>query len=145
MVSLSDEPAPVYLNTYRRPTPSVPDDVHLNTPPEAYDFNFPFEVKLLSSDRVQLRPFVVRMSCIGNGSPCQLASQPSLHAELLYDALVKWPELQRWLPLNVQCLADVLKVIDNMRSSPVRRLSSLIAWGSTPRSLCPYSYPFPLP
>jgi hypothetical protein len=48
-----------YLNTYQRSPATFAPDAHLTTPPETYDYNFVFPVKLLSSDRVELRPFVV--------------------------------------------------------------------------------------
>lgn len=49
-----------YLNSYQHPTPNLPKDIHLNTPPDEYDVNYVFEVKELKSDRVELRPLVVR-------------------------------------------------------------------------------------
>ena len=49
-----------YKNTYKpAEPPSYPANVHLDTPAEEYDFNFCDEVKVLRSDRVELRPYVV--------------------------------------------------------------------------------------
>lgn len=48
-----------YKNTYAPSPPSIPRDVHLHTPPDAYDFNYVGEVRALASDRVELRPYVV--------------------------------------------------------------------------------------
>lgn len=50
-----------YKNSYKLPSTSNPKNVHLDTAPEDYDFNYMFEVKPLRSDRVELRPFVVCM------------------------------------------------------------------------------------
>ncbi|RSH92534.1 hypothetical protein EHS25_008950 [Saitozyma podzolica] len=47
-----------YLNTYQRTPAGFAPDVQLTTPPESYDYNFVFPAKLLSSDRVELWPFV---------------------------------------------------------------------------------------
>jgi hypothetical protein len=55
-----------YLNTYQRTPAGFAPDVQLTTPPESYDYNFVFPAKLLSSDRVELWPFVVRLG--GDGS-----------------------------------------------------------------------------
>lgn len=49
-----------FVNNYKPPTAPSPD-ANRNTPAEAYDFNYFFEPKLLKSDRVELRPFVVRI------------------------------------------------------------------------------------
>lgn len=51
--------ATLFLNSYRRPLPKAASELHAHTPPDEYDFNFVFDVKTLSSDRVELRPFVV--------------------------------------------------------------------------------------
>lgn len=51
-----------YTNSYKAPAADVPNNCHLDTKPEEYDFNFMFDVKSLRSDRVELRPFVV--SCV---------------------------------------------------------------------------------
>lgn len=48
-----------YFNSYQHPARDLPKDIHLNTPPDEYDFNYVFEVKELKSDRVELRPLVV--------------------------------------------------------------------------------------
>lgn len=48
-----------FLNSYRRPSPDLPRDLHLHIPAEEYDHNYVFEVKTLRSDRVELRPYVV--------------------------------------------------------------------------------------
>ena len=48
-----------YLNLYKAPSGEVPPDCHATTPPDKYDQNFVFPPKVLKSDRVELRPFVV--------------------------------------------------------------------------------------
>ncbi|WWC86175.1 uncharacterized protein L201_001048 [Kwoniella dendrophila CBS 6074] len=73
--------SPTYVNNYKPTKPNVPRDIHLNTPPEQYDFNFCFDVKQLQSDRVQLRPFV-----------------PSLYAKAFYEGVSNCaPDLTAWL------------------------------------------------
>ena len=49
----------IYKNSYTLPKVVI-DDYHETTPEEEYDHNFVFEVKALRSDRVELRPFIVR-------------------------------------------------------------------------------------
>jgi hypothetical protein len=49
----------VYKNTYTPPKVVI-NDYHPDTPEDEYDHNFVFEVKGLQSDRVELRPFIVR-------------------------------------------------------------------------------------
>jgi hypothetical protein len=49
----------LFLNSYRPPLPKAASELHAHTPPDEYDFNFVFDVKTLSSDRVELRPFVL--------------------------------------------------------------------------------------
>ena len=48
-----------YINTYKPPTPDLDGSAVLRVPAEEYYFNFVFPVTKLSSDRVELRPFVV--------------------------------------------------------------------------------------
>lgn len=50
-----------YRNDYVPPSSDIPRDIHLNTPLEEYDINYLLDVKELSSDRVQLRPFIVSL------------------------------------------------------------------------------------
>lgn len=49
-----------YLNNYKAPVVEIPRDCHLHTPEADYDHNYVFEVQCLQSDRVELRPFIVR-------------------------------------------------------------------------------------
>jgi hypothetical protein len=49
----------VYKNTYTPPKVVI-NDYHPDTPEDEYDHDFVFEVKGLESDRVELRPFIVR-------------------------------------------------------------------------------------
>ena len=48
-------------NTYTRSTPAPlrDDEINSNTPESEYDHNYIFEVQMLKSDRVELRPFIV--------------------------------------------------------------------------------------
>jgi hypothetical protein len=48
-----------FKNTYQPPQVSYPPSVHLDTLQAEYDYNFMFEPKVLASDRVELRPFLV--------------------------------------------------------------------------------------
>ena len=53
-----------YLNTYAPPQPSYADDIHLDTPPEAYDLNFqltaqPIQTLEGQGRDVRLEPFIV--------------------------------------------------------------------------------------
>lgn len=53
-----------YLNTYAPPKPSYEEDVHLDTPPEAYDLNFQLtaqSIRVLEGEgrEVRLEPFIV--------------------------------------------------------------------------------------
>ena len=50
-----------YKNSYQPNKTPVDGAAALKVPPEDYDFNFVFPVSVLSSDRVELRPFVVSM------------------------------------------------------------------------------------
>lgn len=50
-----------YKNTYKPTAPQIDAKAALQVKPEDYDFNFMFPVKLLRSDRVELRPFVVSL------------------------------------------------------------------------------------
>ena len=54
--------APPYLNKYKPPPSIPPRELHKHTPVESYDLNFVFDVRILRSDRVELRPFIVRGS-----------------------------------------------------------------------------------
>ncbi|WVO18989.1 uncharacterized protein IAS62_000265 [Cryptococcus decagattii] len=91
-----------YLNSYQHPTRNLPKDIHLNTSPDEYDFNYVFEVKELKSDRVELRPLV-----------------PSLHAQLIYDGVTKYPEVLRWLGVKpFEDLGDVLVWIETTCRAP---------------------------
>ena len=56
---LAEAMSKTYKNSYTPPK-AVIDDYHETTPDEEYDHNFVFEVKALRSDRVELRPFIVR-------------------------------------------------------------------------------------
>ncbi|WVQ97194.1 hypothetical protein IAU59_004304 [Kwoniella sp. CBS 9459] len=92
-----------HLNTYKPPPPpAIPKLAHLDTKPEEYDFNFCFDVKELSTDRVQLRPLV-----------------PSLHARLLYDEIKKCdPIILRWLN-DFNTFDDFLRWMEGtIRSQP---------------------------
>ncbi|OCF73740.1 hypothetical protein I204_05584 [Kwoniella mangroviensis CBS 8886] len=93
---------PTYRNTYKPPKVDVPRDVHIQTAPEEYDFNYCFEVKDLRSDRVELRPFV-----------------PSLHAQLFYDEVSKCaPDFTAWL-IDWNSVEDVLVWAETIiRSQP---------------------------
>lgn len=51
-----------FANSYQRPKVEYPHNVHLDTPEDEYDYNFMYEVKTLSSDRVEVRPFLVSAS-----------------------------------------------------------------------------------
>jgi hypothetical protein len=51
-----------FLNKYAAPSGSLPRDIHLHTPLEEYDFNYVFPVETLRSDRVELRPYTVRLT-----------------------------------------------------------------------------------
>lgn len=54
--------APPFLNTFKAtPQQPVPPGCHKDTPVEEYDFNYVFDIKVLRSDRVELRPFVVSL------------------------------------------------------------------------------------
>ncbi|RSH91026.1 hypothetical protein EHS25_010202 [Saitozyma podzolica] len=97
-----------YLNTYQRSPATFAPDAHLTTPPETYDYNFVFPVKLLSSDRVELRPFV-----------------PSVHAQLLYDGIAKYPEVTRWLPMQDGSFSDVLALAETMRRNPATLMHAI--------------------
>ncbi|GFZ47554.1 hypothetical protein JCM24511_05298 [Saitozyma sp. JCM 24511] len=74
-------------------------------PRQRYDFNFAFDGKTLSSDRVELRPFVP-----------------------LYEGLVTYPEVEKWLPRNMpKTLHEVLEFAESMRAnslSPAHLTSS---------------------
>ena len=48
-----------YTNTYKQSVPAIDGAAVLRVPEDKYDFNFVFPVTKLSSDRVELRPFVV--------------------------------------------------------------------------------------
>jgi hypothetical protein len=54
--------AEVFVNNYKAPETSIPKGIHGDTPIEKYDFNYCFDIKTLRSDRVELRPFLVRHS-----------------------------------------------------------------------------------
>jgi hypothetical protein len=50
-----------YLNTYQAPIQSLPiPNIHLDTPADKYDFHTCLDVRSFYSDRVELRPLVVR-------------------------------------------------------------------------------------
>ncbi|WVQ86084.1 hypothetical protein IAT38_008252 [Cryptococcus sp. DSM 104549] len=91
-----------YKNTYKAPPPDeerYPKDIHLHTPLEEYDHNFCLEVKQLSSDRVELRPFI-----------------PSLHAQLLLDGVLACDQakLFNWLPMvKWETISDVLIFVES--------------------------------
>lgn len=48
-----------FKNTWQPPVVERIPNVHLDTEPEDYDYNFMFEPKVLTGHRVQLRPVVV--------------------------------------------------------------------------------------
>lgn len=50
-----------FLNTYQAPKLDIPRGIHAETPLSEYDFNYCFDIKTLRSDRVELRPFLVRV------------------------------------------------------------------------------------
>ena len=50
----------VFVNRYKAIENSIPNGIHGDTPIEEYDFNYCFDIKTLRSDRVELRPFLVR-------------------------------------------------------------------------------------
>jgi hypothetical protein len=52
----------VFVNNYKAPETSISKGIHGDTPIEKYDFNYCFDIKTLRSDRVELRPFLVRHS-----------------------------------------------------------------------------------
>jgi hypothetical protein len=52
--------AEVFVNGYKAPETSIPKGIHGVTPIEEYDFNYCFDIKTIRSDRVELRPFLVR-------------------------------------------------------------------------------------
>lgn len=111
-----------YLNFYQHPTSNLPKDIHLNTPPDQYDFNYVFEVKKLKSDRIELRPLVVRpapLSISRTNSMLNTIYQPSLHAQLIYDGVTKYPEVLRWLGVKpFEDLGDVLVWIETTCRTP---------------------------
>jgi hypothetical protein len=48
-----------YRNDYKPSAVPMPQGIHLDTPADKYDFNYVGEIKVLRSDRVELRPYVV--------------------------------------------------------------------------------------
>lgn len=52
-------------------------------------------------------------------------NQPSLHAEILYENLVKYPELSEWLPISTASLDDLLTSIEARRFIPVGQTNYL--------------------
>ncbi|WVQ85462.1 hypothetical protein IAT38_007627 [Cryptococcus sp. DSM 104549] len=93
-----------YKNSYQPPkAPTIPSDIHLDTPPQDYDFNYYFEVKQLASDRLELRPFI-----------------PSLHAAMFLDGVQNCaPGLTHWIPQDFHTLEDVLVWVEKTtRSQP---------------------------
>jgi len=54
--------AEVFVNKYKAPETNIAKGIHGDTPVEEYDFNYCFDIKTLRSDRVELRPFLVRHS-----------------------------------------------------------------------------------
>lgn len=77
----------VYKNDYKAPVVDVPPNVHLETKAEDYDLNFCLPVKVLRSDRLELRPFIVRFC----GTPIQQ----------LIPALRTCPAVPRWCRLEL--------------------------------------------
>lgn len=86
----------VFVNKYKATEASIPKGIHESTPLEEYDFNYCFEIKTLRSDRVELRPFLVRTSafhCLDQLTyliafyPCQ-AVMGSLTAQSRLDSVV---------------------------------------------------------
>jgi len=101
-----------YLNNYEAPSTDIPRDCHLHTPLEEYDHNYIFGVKPLRSDRVEMRPFIVRCYQMqGDRIIPQLITQPSLHAQLLFDGLTANPDITRWLSMP-----------------PLKELNDVLAW-----------------
>ena len=52
--------AEVFVNSYKAPETNIAKGIHGDTPVEEYDFNYCFDIQTLRSDRVELRPFLVR-------------------------------------------------------------------------------------
>lgn len=95
-----------YKNTYKASAPVITQNIHLDTPPEEYDFNYCGEIKVLRSDRVELRPYV-----------------PSLHAKLLYENIKANPEVLRWLGTTPwETLQDVLEWSEKITRLPTDSL-----------------------
>ncbi|ORY25917.1 hypothetical protein BCR39DRAFT_542512 [Naematelia encephala] len=89
-----------YLNKYDTPTPTpIPADIHSQTPVSEYDQNFVFPVKVLRSDRVELRPFI-----------------PSEHATILQDGLNQ--DMLEWLPLELKPEGLYAFIEKSFRSNP---------------------------
>jgi hypothetical protein len=108
-----------YRNTYAAHTAPIDVDAILRIPPDEYDFNFVFDVGVLRTDRIELRPLVVSDSLHASGDQHRAHVQPSLHAQLLFDGLNKNPETTRWLPLNADKLDDVVINIETRRRDSV--------------------------
>ena len=58
----SDSLSPPYRNSYQDKAEEEPKDLSESTPLEEYDFNYLWDVRILATNRVQLRPFVVSLS-----------------------------------------------------------------------------------
>ena len=130
-----------HLNTYAPPAPASLE-ANRHTPAEEYDHHFYWPVETLSSDRLQLRPFVVGLALpfVVNNPTANL--QPSIHAQLLTDGFKATPSLAEWLPLNVNTVDDILLWAEKNRRDPVSRLlvSSDVAQAQADiRSFCYYA------
>ncbi|WVQ73130.1 hypothetical protein IAR50_002694 [Cryptococcus sp. DSM 104548] len=100
-----------YINSYTPPpSPVIPSDVHLHTPPDEYDFNYVFEVKQLKSDRLELRPMV-----------------SSLHAKLYFEGVNKYPEVLKWMGISPpRSLEETLVLIERIWRTPSDSLAYAI-------------------
>jgi len=68
--------AEVFVNRYKAPESSIPKGIHGATPIEEYDLNYCFDIKTLRSDRVELRPFLVRHSITRTSQLIVIAFNP---------------------------------------------------------------------
>ncbi|KAK1925777.1 acyl-CoA N-acyltransferase [Papiliotrema laurentii] len=101
-----------YLNQYTPPATPIPKGCHLDTPADQYDHNYVFPVTKLSSDRLEMRPFI-----------------PSEHAQLLFEGLQAYPETLRWISVHVpRTLDDVLELVERMfRRNPESMLYAIFS------------------
>jgi hypothetical protein len=91
-----------FVNNYKATQTTIPKGIHAATPIEEYDFNYCFEIKTLRSDRVELRPFL-----------------PSIHAQPLWEALQRNPDLTQWWGSKPwTCFDDVLEWAETIARLP---------------------------